>query len=227
MANNPAAHPAKRTAPWVWVAVVAVVVFAAAATALLTRGDTTSKATTGTTSPSGDHASPGENQQVNITGTPLAQLPETGADPAIGQPAPQLKGYAFDGSPVTIDWSKGPVMEVFVAHWCPHCNREVPELVAWKASGKVPANLQVIAISTAVNADRPNYPPSSWLVGKGWTWPAMADSANMDAARAMGVSGFPFVTIIGTDGKVLDRWSGEKGQAGIAAEVDKALGVKA
>jgi hypothetical protein len=55
----------------------------------------------------------------------------------------------------------------------------------------------------------------------------MADSANMDAARAMGVSGFPFIAIIGTDGKVLDRWSGEKGQAGIAAEVDKALGVKA
>jgi len=100
-------------------------------------------------------------------------------------------------------------------------------LLAWKASGKVPANLQVIAISTAVNADRPNYPPSAWLAGEGWTWPSMADSANMDAARAMGVSGFPFIAIIGTDGKVLDRWSGEKGQAGIAAEVDKALGVKA
>jgi len=39
---------------------------------------------------------------------------------------------------------------VFLAHWCPHCNREIPELNAWRDSGEVPADLQVVAVTTAV-----------------------------------------------------------------------------
>jgi predicted DsbA family dithiol-disulfide isomerase len=37
----------------------------------------------------------------------------------------------------------------------------------------------------------------------------MADSEAKDAARAYGVSGFPFFTIVGADGKVKVRASGE------------------
>jgi predicted DsbA family dithiol-disulfide isomerase len=37
----------------------------------------------------------------------------------------------------------------------------------------------------------------------------MADSEAMDAARAYGVSGYPFFVIVGADGKVKVRGSGE------------------
>jgi hypothetical protein len=94
----------------------------------------------------------------------------------------------------------------------------------WQASGAVPEGLQVIGVTTAVSADRPNYPPSEWIVDKGWDWPVLADSQAVDAATAMGVSGFPFSVIIGTDGTVLARSSGELGQAGIEAFVADALG---
>jgi hypothetical protein len=87
----------------------------------------------------------------------------------------------------------------------------------------VPADLQVIAVSTAVASDRPNYPPSQWVVNKAWPWPVMADSEAMDAAQAYGVSGFPFFTIVGADGKVKARASGELGTDRINQIVTAAL----
>ncbi|MBI5087347.1 MAG: TlpA family protein disulfide reductase, partial [Actinobacteria bacterium] len=167
--------------------------------------------------------SKGEVWPVTISGAVLPALPDDGADPAIGQVAPTISGYTFDGSAVDIDWSKGPTMVVVLAHWCPHCNDELPELVAWKASGEVPPELQVVGITTNTNAQAPNYPPSQWIEDKGWTWPVMADDENSDAAIALGVSSFPFTAIVGTDGKVLARWAGELGQAGIADRVAEAL----
>jgi thiol-disulfide isomerase/thioredoxin len=186
-------------------------------------GTTAAPGSTGVAPTSTVMVSKGEVWPVTVTGAALDPLPEEGADPAVGQMAPQLSGFTFDGSPVTIDPSKGPVMLVFLAHWCPHCNREVPEFMKWKASGDVPANLQVIAVTTAVNPDRDFYPPSTWIVDKGWTWPVMADSETSDAAQAMGVSSFPFSVMIGEDGTVLGRVTGELGQDGIAAWVNDTL----
>ncbi len=100
-------------------------------------------------------------------------------------------------------------MLVFLAHWCPHCNREIPVLQSWAAAGGVPAGLDIIGVSTAVNAQRDNYPPSKWIADKEWTWPVLADSAASDAAIAYGVGAFPNFVIVGADGTVKVRSSGE------------------
>jgi thiol-disulfide isomerase/thioredoxin len=166
----------------------------------------------------------GENQPVEVVGDVLEALPESGDDSTIGLTAPTLNGYTFDGSTLSVIPGDGkPYMVVFLAHWCPHCNDEVPRLIEWKESGAVPADLQVIAVSTAVASDRPNYPPSQWVVNKAWPWPVMADSEAMDAAQAYGVSGFPFFTIVGADGKVKARASGELGTDRINQIVTAAL----
>ncbi|MCU1359382.1 MAG: hypothetical protein JWN99_671 [Ilumatobacteraceae bacterium] len=231
-APAPAPEP-KRKLLWLWVS-LAVIVLAAGIIAVVSGGDE-KELTVGSVPASGAPVvsaapgntigpSKGEVWPVTVTGTPLAQLPSDGsADPAIGQAAPVLSGYTFDGSPVTYDVADGPVMMVFIAHWCPHCNREVPELIKWNADGKVPTGLQVIGVTTAVNPAYPNYPPSSWIESFKWPWPVLADSENQDAAIAMGLSGYPFVVIVGTDGKVITRWSGEKGEDGIQSLVDAAL----
>ena len=154
--------------------------------------------------------SAGENQPVEVVGDVLEPLPESGVDSTIGLMAPTLNGYAFDGSNLSVTPGDGkPYMLVFLAHWCPHCNREIPRLIEWQASGAIPADLQIIGVSTAVASDRPNYPPSQWLVAKGWPWPVMVDSEAMDAAEAYGVSGYPFFALVGADGKVKVRGSGE------------------
>ena len=165
-----------------------------------------------------------ENQPVTIEGQILDPLGDPSADSAIGAPAPLLRGYSFDGRPLTIEPGDGrSYMVVFLAHWCPHCNAEVPRLIEWKNMGMVPDGLEVVGVSTGVAADRPNYPPSEWIVEKKWPWTVMADSVTQDAAMAYGVSGYPFFTIIGADGTVKLRASGEKSIEEIDALVDAAL----
>jgi cytochrome c biogenesis protein CcmG, thiol:disulfide interchange protein DsbE len=230
-AAQSATLPAKRSLPWMWIGLSAVVVLAGGI-AVLSAGDD-EELTVGSTVPPGSTdetastVAPGESLgevwPVTYSGTPLEPLPSEGDDPAIGVTAPTMSGFSFDGTPVDIDPSKGPVMLVFLAHWCPHCNREVPELLDWKASGAVPPELQVIGVATAADPTAPNYPPSTWIKTVGWDWPVMADSEKQDASVAMGLSSYPFVVILDTDGKVLTRWAGEKGAEGIQELVEAAL----
>ena len=204
---------------------IVVAVIVAFVIAMVTGGGSDSAgSSTSTAGGSVDPGASGENQPVVVDGQILDPLPESGADLSIGADAPGLSGSAFDGSPVSVTPGDGKeYMVVFLAHWCPHCNREVPRLIEWKASGAIPEGLTIVGVSTAVASDRPNYPPSQWVVDKGWPWPVMADSENMEAAEAYGVSGFPFFTIVGGDGKVKLRASGEVEVADLTRMVNEAL----
>ena len=150
-----------------------------------------------------------------------------GEDPAVGQTPPVLEGFSFDGSPVKIDPADGRAkVVIFVAHWCPHCQREVPLLVQWQRDGLVPSGLDVIGIATSSDPASPNFPPSEWLAREEFPalWPVMADSGEKTAATAMGVSGFPFFVLIDADGKVALRISGEVEMDALTEQINKALG---
>ena len=193
---------------WVVLAIVAAIATALLVAVVVGGGDDEGSGTTNSL-PGGDVLTQ-ENQPVVIEGTILDSLGDEAIDPMLGQVAPTLNGATFDGSGVSVTPGDGQAyMIVFLAHWCPHCNREVPRLIEWQASGAVPSELQVVGVSTAVASDRPNYPPSQWVVEKGWTWPILADSSSREAAEAYGVSGFPFFVIVGADGTVKARVSGE------------------
>ena len=101
----------------------------------------------------------------------------------------RCRGFDFDGAPFDIAATGRPKMLVFLAHWVPPtATGEIPVLQSWAAAGGVPTGLDIVGVSTAVNAQRDNYPPSKWVVDKSWTWPVLADSAVSDAAVAyMGV----------------------------------------
>lgn len=225
--------PRKPKLLWLWVGLGAVVLLAAGFAILsagddeeVTVGSTVAPGIDGgaTTAPAGEGGEIAESWPVTLTGAPLPDKPDSDPDPAVGTTAPGLSGFTFDGTPVVVDPSKGPVMLVFLAHWCPHCNREVPQLNEWRDSGEVPEGLQVIAVTTAVRADAPHYPPSTWISDEmGWTWPVLADSPANEAALAFGVSGFPFSVILDTDGTVLGRASGELGLDGIQEFVAESL----
>ena len=171
----------------------------------------------------GGAAAQGEQQPVEIDGSPLPEL-DGGDDAAIGMTPPTVQGSSFDGSPIEIVPGGTDKMVVFLAHWCPHCNAEVPVLLEWEETGRIPEGLDVIGVATATDESAPNYPPSAWLDGLGWAWPTLADSAENEAAQAYGVSGFPFFTIIGEDGTVKGRLSGEMGLEDLDQAVRDALG---
>ena len=190
--------------------VVLVVVGIAGAVALGTSGGSSDTTTdTVVTVPGG--VQPAEYQKVSSTGGMLAPLPESGADTETGKSVAVLKGYDLQGRPVTIDpaGEGKATMVVFLAHWCPHCNREIPVLNKWRESGEVPTGLRVIGITTGSKADQANWPPSKWMTAMKWPFEVMADSEAQEAAAAYGVAGYPFIAFVGANGKITARTSGE------------------
>jgi thiol-disulfide isomerase/thioredoxin len=207
--------------------IVLVVVGIAGAVSLGTAGgSTTPSADSAVTVPGG--VAPAEFQKVTTTGDALPPLPESGDDPAVGKAAPTLTGYDLAGRPATIDpGSDGKAtMLVYLAHWCPHCNYEIPVLNEWKEKGLMPPNLRVVGVTTGSREDQANWPPSKWLVAKKWTFDQFADSEKQEAAAAYGVGGYPFLVFIDAAGNVTSRTSGEVPVEEITTRANAAAGVK-
>jgi thiol-disulfide isomerase/thioredoxin len=156
----------------------------------------------------------GEFQPVTVDGEALSLLGDGSGNPALdssmGKTAPTLNGYNFAGTPVSVTpgANNQPLMLVFLAHWCPHCNREVPRLIEWKEQGLVPEGLRVIGVTTASRNDYANWPPSDWIEEMKWPFEVFVDSEEGTAFNAYGVDGFPFIAIVNAEGKVVGRHSG-------------------
>jgi len=158
-----------------------------------------------------------ETASVQISGTDLPPFPQgasgltdASTDPAVGQVIPKVVGQSFDGSEVTLDPAAGqPQLVIFLAHWCPVCQGEVPVLQDWIDQGGVPENVKVTAVATSVNPDKPNYPPSKWIAREGWTPQVMLDDSGSSAAQAYGLPGFPYFVLTDAEGKVVQRGSGK------------------
>lgn len=175
----------------------------------------TSSKTGNPTAPGSDQSSardaaslPIETAAVKVTGTALSTSLENGQDTGIGATAPRLDGQTLDSSAVSIVPGSGPMVVVFVAHWCPHCQREVPLLAKW-AVGGTSDDVAVRAVSTSVSSNLPNYPPSDWLSRENFTIPTMVDSEASTAAEAYGLKSFPYFVALDAKGRVVSRILGE------------------
>lgn len=145
--------------------------------------------------------------EVTITGEPLPRFGNS-PDPAVGLVAPTVSGVSFDGSPVTIEPSDKFTVIMFLAHWCPHCQTEIDDLGPYLAETPLPDNVEVVSVSTGVDANRPNYPPSEWMTPAAWPAPVVIDTADGAISTAFGLNAFPFWTILDPDGVVLGRTAG-------------------
>jgi thiol-disulfide isomerase/thioredoxin len=172
-----------------------------------------------------------ENRPVTVTGAPLPALAGDGApDTAIGMATPVIEGATFDGEPLTIGGaSDGPTLYAFLAHWCPACNQEVPELIELRNRDGVPEGMNVVGVSTAVDNTGPNYPPSNWFADSNWPteWPVLADSAASEAFAFNGGGAFPYLLVVDADGTVLARDTGVKSAEDLAAFIQEALATSA
>ena len=216
------------------VGVIVLVVGLAGAAVLLSGGDDESSggvlAPGETTRPTyGDDVQ--QTRPVEVTGDPLPSLSAVvDVDPAIGMATPVVDGATFDGNALSIGGdTDGATLYVFLAHWCPHCNDEIPELIELKNRGGLPEGMNVVAVSTGVQTTGPNYPPSDWIVEKNWPaeWPVLADSNESTAFVVNGGGGFPYLMIADADGNVLDRDSGTKSAEELAAWIQGAVGTNA
>lgn len=179
---------------WIIVAVVLVVAFAGIlAVALASEEANDSEATA----------------EVDITGDALPQFDDPANDAADGQLAPALTGTGLDGQPLEITPGDGtPKVIAFFAHWCPVCQDEVPLLVDWIEGGNAPADVDFYGVSTGVDPVRGNYPPGAWFDREGWEQPTLVDDSTSPAARAYGLTAYPYFVALDAEGRVVQRATG-------------------
>ena len=160
---------------------------------------------------------PGEPVPV-IGGPALPRFDGPTGDAAVGQAAPTVRGSAFDGSSVEIAADGRPKVVMFLAHWCPHCQAEVPVVQGWINAKGMPDGVDLVTVATGIDPNAPNYPPDAWLAREGWTVPVIVDPTD-SIAQAYGLSAYPFWTFIGADGTVRARGTGEMSVADIEARI--------
>jgi len=147
---------------------------------------------------------------VTVEGASLPRYTGPGDDPAVGAAAPRLVGVDVTGAAAEAGGASGsPQLLVFVAHWCPHCQAEVPRIVEWMRDGQAPDGLEVTAVVTGTDSSLPNYPPSEWLADEGWAGGVVLDDERFSAGDAYGLSAYPFLVAVAPDGSVTARASGE------------------
>ena len=133
--------------------------------------------------------------------------------------APQVKGRDFYGNRVSIGNDGRAKAIVLLAHWCPHCQAEVPEVQGWINTNGMPEGVDLYSVSTSVDEGLSNYPPSEWLKREGWTLPVVVDDTASSTAEAFGMSGTPFWVFVNSDGTVAARAAGAIGVAGIESHL--------
>lgn len=163
-----------------------------------------------------------ETAPVAVSGEPLTAIPsEGGQDASVGQPAPTATGSDFEGGSVDLLAEDGGTVVVFLAHWCPHCQREVPVVVDHLGDA-LPDDVRLVGVPTSTDASQGNYPPSAWLEAEDWPFDVLVDSSANELAQAYGVRSFPAFVAVDADGTVQLRGSGELSTEGLDAVVEAA-----
>ena len=193
-----AARPSRL--PWLIAGIVVVVGLAAVVAIVGTGG--------------GSAEAQNEVAPVTVTGTALPSAGGSGlippaSDPAVGKTVPALSGSTFGGGQISFAVPTKPTVYLFVAHWCPHCQAEVPRIVDWLGDGSLPSTVSWRMVSTAVKESQGNFPPSAWLAKEKWGGPVLVDSATGDAANAFGLQSFPYLLFVDSKGVVKQRATGE------------------
>lgn len=150
-------------------------------------------------------ASVGEIAFAEIIGQPLPTFSEP--DPAQGQPVPTISAQTFTGERLQIGGDGTARLIGFFAHWCPHCQDEVPELQAFMDAGGNDS-VDLYAVTTSTSRVRPNFPPGAWLEEENWTAPTILDDEGQTAGQAFGVTAFPFWVLLDENNQVVGRFSG-------------------
>ena len=146
---------------------------------------------------------------ITVSGEALPELTAGATDAAIGLTIPTLMGTDLEDAPMTMGPDGGPMAIVILAHWCPHCQAEVPLIVDYLSSTGMPEGVSIVGLSTSITQTAENYPPSEWLEREGWTPQTLNDDANSTALTTLGVGNFPGFVFVDADGRVVQRLTGE------------------
>ena len=130
--------------------------------------------------------------ETTINGENLPQYGgENDDNIAVGLPGPLFSGPNQNSEIVSLEKNGNAKALLFLAHWCPHCQNEVPAVQEIINLMGVPDGVDVIAIATSIDRGRDNYPPQEWLAREGWSETQIYD-LDKDIATAYGLTSFPY-----------------------------------
>lgn len=140
------------------------------------------------------------------------------ASPLLGRPAPPLTGTDLAGRPVSLAELRGHYVYVnFFASWCPPCQSEEQDLVAFDFQQHRAANgadlISVVFNDSVADARR-------FVAQWGVQWPTVPDRAGA-IATAYGVSSPPMTFLVDPRGVVVVALTGPV----TTAQLDQALAV--
>lgn len=197
---------------WMWVGLVALIVVIGIVVIVVGRSSSSSG---GAASPSGGTVVPNgklDFGSIAVQGTNVPVKPDSGADPAIGTVIPTVAGQQFNGDQLTITPDGKPKIIMVMAHWCPHCQAEVPRVQSWLDADKMPTDVSLVTLATANDSTRGNFPAADWLRTEKWSVPTIVDDKADTGGAAFGVSSYPYFLVTDGQGKILYRDSGEISQ---------------
>ncbi len=157
---------------------------------------------------------------TGISGVALPAFDSTTSDPAVGSLAPTITGTdLLTGEQVsTFDSTQAgrPLLIGFYAHWCPHCQSEVPAVVNGLVQTPLPQGVDFVAVSTFVDRTRGNHPPDAWFRREGWNLPVIPDTRGSAVSEVFGVQSVPFLVLVDADGNIAARVPGSLGANSLA-----------
>jgi cytochrome c biogenesis protein CcmG, thiol:disulfide interchange protein DsbE len=161
---------------------------------------------------------------VSVEGAPISvAYPDSGPDAAEGLPSPVITARDFDDQEFVIGAPGRAQVLVFLAHWCPVCNQELPTLRDLVSAGGVPDDVDLVFVTTGLDPGRPNWPPQRWLADAGLaSVTTVRDDVGDPLMRAYGLRAYPAWAVIDAEGTVVARRQGLLPAVGIAQLLDVA-----
>ena len=146
--------------------------------------------------------------EISVVGDSLPQYAgENDDNIALGLAAPTFSAPDQNSEIFQLEKNGNSKALLFLAHWCPHCQREVPVVQRFIDSNGVPPGIDVIAVATSIDRGRDNYPPQEWLQREGWSETQIYD-LDREIGEAYGLNAFPYWVFLDKDLNVLARRTG-------------------
>ena len=146
--------------------------------------------------------------EITISGEPLPEFAgQNDLDIVAGLPAPKFSAPNENSEIISLEKNGNAKALLFLAHWCGYCQKELPIVQNLINTVGVPNGVEVIAVATAIDRGRENYPPQKWLADEGWSELQLYD-LEREIGAAYGLNAFPYWVFLDKDLNVVARQTG-------------------
>jgi len=150
--------------------------------------------------------------------------PASEIDSTKGKKSPKIN-YLLESQNVYVDYpDERPTIFLFVAHWCPYCQNEIPIVKNWVQNEQLfEHGINIVLVVTNTNPDKSNYPPDLWLNREEWEYPVIYDDNFSTLGKYFGVPAFPYWVFTEPDGTIAFRYAGSLSEEQLLDIIDVSI----